>query len=264
MEGGGGLVLVVALGAQRAEGAKVQGARNHEAAGRDCVGEHVALAVAERVGAVLRADARGGAPALGGDLVEDARHGAAGRRRGGLEVLLELGRGPVGGRRRGLAGQGGAVAQRCALGGAARARAVGLDLGAPLDVVVEVAADLGRGHAVDVRLEDVAVKGHGAVDAGAARGGGQERAADEEVKVATGAEVVHLGGVEIGLDTLTGGEGLEGILSHVGSLDLEADTIKGDLVGCTSWVSRSGRAGIVVKKENPLQSSRSRLILATV
>lgn len=205
MQGCGGLVLSVALGAEAGQGAEVQRARSHEAAGWHGVGEHAALAVAEDVGAVLRADARGGAATLGGGLVEDSRDGAAGCRRGRLEVLLELGGGAAGGGSGGLAGQGGAVGQGGALGSAAGSRAVGLDHGALLDVVVEVTADLGGGNTIDVRLQDVAVERHGTIDAGAVRRGGQERSPDEEVKVTTGAEIVHLGGVELSLNTLTGG-----------------------------------------------------------
>lgn len=97
---------------------------------------------------------------------------------------------------------------------------------------MKVPTDLSGGNTVDVRLQQVAVEGHGAVDAGAVRRGGQERSTDEEVEVTTGAQVMDLSGVELGLNTLTGSQGLEGILSHLTGLDLEANTIEGNLVGC--------------------------------
>lgn len=234
VEGGGGLVLSVTLGAEGGQGAEVQRARGHEAARGHGIGEDVAGAVSERVGAVLRAHSRGGAAALGRDLVEDAGNSAAGRRRGRLEILGELSRVTAGGGSGGLAGKGCAVAEGGALGSTTGTGAVGLDHGALRDVVVEVTADLGGRNTIDVGLEDVAVKRHGAINAGAVRRGGQERSPNEEVEVTTGAEIVYLGGVELGLNTLTRGEGLEGILRHVAGLDLETDTIKRNLVGCTS------------------------------
>lgn len=168
VECGGSLVLVVALGAQGGQGAEVQVARDHQAAGGDGVGEDVALAVAERVGAVLGAHARGGAAALVRDLVEDIGNGVAGGRRRRLEVLGELGGGAIAGGVGGRLSQLGAVAQGSALRGAAGSCAVGLDL-CPLEVVVEVTANLGRGNTVHVRLQNVAIEGHGAIDAGAVR-----------------------------------------------------------------------------------------------
>lgn len=241
VEGGGGLVLSVALGAEGGQGAEVQRARGHEAAGGHGVGEDVAGAVSERVGAVLRAHSRGGAAALGRDLVEDAGNSAAGRRCGRLEVLSELSRVTTGGGSGGLAGKGCAVAQCSALGSTTGTSAIGLDHGALRDVVVEVTADLGGSNTIDMGLEDVAVKGHGAINASAVRRGGQERSSNKEVEVTAGTEIVYLGGVELGLNTLTGGEGLESILRHVAGLDLETDTIKRNLVGCTSHISLSER-----------------------
>lgn len=261
VKGGGSLVLGVALGAEAGQGAEVQRARDHEAAGGYSVGEDVAGAVAECVGAVLGAYARGGATALVRDLVEDISDGVAGGRRRRLEVLGELGCGAAGGGSGGRLSQFGAVAQGSSLRGAAGSCAVGLDR-CSLDVVVEVTADLGRGNTVDVRFQNVAVEGHGAIDAGAVRRGRQERSTDEEVKVTAGAEIVNLGRVKLGLDTLSGGEGLESILGHVGCLHLETNTIKSNLVGCTSRISLSERLKIVKNRGNPSQSPLSKPILA--
>lgn len=52
---------------------------------------------------------------------------------------------------------------------------------------------------------------------------------------------MNLGRVKLGLDTLTSCEGLESILGHVAGLDLETDTIKGNLVGCVQRISLFAR-----------------------
>lgn len=103
---------------------------------------------------------------------------------------------------------------------------------------MEGAAHLGSGDAVDVRGEQVAVEGDYAVDLVGFRVGGQERAAHEEVKVAAGAQVVDLGRVPLYVDGLAGFESLQCILVDVGPVNLKADAVESNLLGCVECQQR--------------------------
>lgn len=245
-----GLVLSVAPRLEVWQLVKVQRARDHDVlAGQRVRQDRVGrLAVAQLVGAVLLRDARRGAAALVGDLAKNARDGAARRLRRRLEVLDHLGRGPVerglgGGRRDAVA-----VLERLELRLARRARAVRADVGAlllqaPPDVLLEVAADLGRGGAVDVVRDGPAVVGDGAVDVGGAEVCGEEGSPDDKVEIAARAEIVDLGRVPFDVDCLSSLERLEGILADVGALDCESEAVERNL-GCF-WFWTSDQRGIM-------------------
>lgn len=230
-----GLVLAMAARGQRRELVKVQRARHHERLAGQRVRQDALLARVQDIGAVLGADAAGGAAALGGDGVEDGGDAGPGLRGRRLEVLGQLLRGAVGGRPRSVLGQRAAVGQRRALLLAVGARAVALQLRAlhlGLQARVEVAADFARRLAVHVRVQQIAVVRDHARDLGAVERRGLERAAHEEVVIAAGAQVVDLGGIPFHIGGLASGQSLEGRLGQVGLLDGETNAIKVKRVVC--------------------------------
>lgn len=127
---------------------------DHVGSGGKSVGNDTGRASRVDIGAVLLGDTRGGAAALGGDLGKDASDGGTGSRGGGLEVLNHLGSGASGGGGGSSSSEGAAVGEGSGGSGALGTGAVGLDDGT-LDVLAEVAADLGGGGAVNLDAQDV-------------------------------------------------------------------------------------------------------------
>lgn len=233
MEGGGGLVLVVAGVGQRGQRAVVQVAVDDERLRGHRVGEHLALAAA---GGELRGDrvlvavvgrgAAGGGTALLSNSVEDLLDLG---RVGVLEDVAEsgvVGRGGLGGSRgKLLAVLHGSGGRGLLLSGAVGEGRALLDL---LDLVKEGTADLGGVGSKDVGLEAVAQVGNGTNDVSGVALGVGNGTLGENIKVTTLSEVVHLGHVESGLNALTSGERSEGVgveVLHAGAL---AKTIEGN------------------------------------
>lgn len=230
---GGGLVLVVALAAQAAQGGVVQVAVDHVALAGQRVGQYPGAAGLVNVAAVEPRDAAVGAgAALRGDPGEDGGDGRPRLAARGLEVLGHLGGGARG---RGLRRGGGellAFREGGAGGGELAAGAVGLDYLA-LGEGVEAAADDGGGGAVDGGGESVGGEGQGGWGedgAVACRVGDEARGRDGDGPA--GGEVVHLGNVPASGDGFTACDGLEGRLVEVGSHDAETEAVEGDFVGC--------------------------------
>lgn len=251
MEGGGGLILGMALAAQAGQRAEVQRAVDHEARAGEGVGENTRRASIVDVRAVVAGVARGGGAALVSDAGENAGDGGAGGRGRRLEVLGHLG-GRTG--RGDLAGAGGeraAVGHGSAGGGAAGAGAVGLNDGA---LLVEDAAGLGSSGAIDGSGHNVRRVGEGALELSRVDVGVLQDAGNLDVEGAALGEVVDLGRVPGGLDGLAGGDQLEGILGERRSGDAETETVEDDGAGwrvlvccvvcCVLWGAKTGEWGL--------------------
>lgn len=239
VQGGGLLVLGVAGAAGGGQAGEVQGAVDHVALGGQGVGQDTALAaVAVDVGAVVVGDTGAGAAALRDDTAEDGGDLAAGRGRGGLEVLLELGGRARGGGGRGSRSKATAVGHRVDGGGAAGAGAVGVD-GRALDGALdELLADLLGLGAVDGGGNLVAGVGDGTGDGGGALLSVGDGTLREDVEGTTLGEVVCLGDVELDLDALAGGNALEGLLIQVLGGHAETDALESNTGLCSRLALR--------------------------
>lgn len=251
MEGGGGLILGMALAAQAGQRAEVQRAVDHEARAGEGVGENTRRASIVDVRAVVAGIAGGGGAALVSDAGENAGDGGAGGRGRGLEVLGHLGGGTGRGDLAGAGGERAAVGHGSAGGGAAGAGAVGLNDGA---LLVEDAAGLGSSGAIDGSGHNVRRVGEGALELSRVDVGVLQDAGNLDVEGAALGEVVDLGRVPGGLDGLAGGDQLEGILGERRSGDAETETVEGDGAGwrvlvccvvcCVLWGAKTGEWGL--------------------
>lgn len=194
VQGGGSLVLAVAGGGQGGQGGEVQRAVDHVALAGEGVSQNTATAGRVDVGAVVLGVAGGVAAAFGGGLGEDLGDGRPGGRGRGLEVLDHLGCGAFGGGGRGGGCEGAAVGEGVASGCSLGAGAVGLDDGALVEAVMEVAADFGGCGSVDGGRHYVGGQGDGADDVVGVRVcvGVRERTGHSDVVETAGCEIMHL------------------------------------------------------------------------
>lgn len=239
------LVLGVARARQRRQPVKVQVAVGHVAGARQRVREHLPVARAVHVGAVVPAHTGIGRAALGRDAGEDVGDGVARAAGGVFEVLRHLGRRARGRRALGRGREGRAVAEGLLGDLQLAAGAVALYAGA---LVVERETGVGRLGAVDGGLDAVGAVGHGAdelVGVGLRKG---EDAIGADVEGAAGGEVVHLGYVKGYFDGRARGDVLECVIFEVVGGDVEAETVEFEVLACLlvscKWCCRVGGMGV--------------------
>lgn len=212
---GGGLVLGVARPAQSGELVEEQRAVGHVVVGGESVGQDTGGAAAVDVSAVGASDSAGGGAAVAGDGAEASGNGVADRGGGALEEGVE----PGGGARCGgggcAAGQAAAAAEGVGDRSAARAGAVALD-NSTLRDSVDGLLDSERLLGVNVKRDSLArVREDVSGQLSRVEVGKEEVAVGGYIVFATLGELVDLSKLNLDLDGLSSGEGLEHLLSEV-------------------------------------------------